>query len=444
MGLINHAYNPASSQPNVESKKPDSVLFSQASYLELEALYNERNPLRGFITLFWVVMAFFFLQNILNSIRDTGSLIGQLTFEMMRKHITELIVADILMLLSASLAFPLQLVISIGVIASQKLQYWVQATFQLLFLAFWSVWIYNRDWYIIQRATLILHTIVSLMKMHSYNSVNQHCFYNYQIYQRAIAKTPNRNLEPTEEGILKAAFSGAAHKVVYPQNVGLSNYLDFLLVPSLIYQLEYPRLERFRPSYFIGKVLALVGTIGLIYIAIEHHLFPLFLSNNALTSPELIIKLAIPFTVVHLLLFYILFEVVCNAFAELTRFADRNFYDDWWNSHNFLEYSSKWNKPVYRFLKEHVFKPFLMRFGFSQRVALILTFLVSSLFHELVMVVTFRKFIFALFLLQMFQIPLIDGMQRRFIVVRPWLGNAIVWVGLCSGIPMLSLLYLTC
>jgi hypothetical protein len=38
------------------------------------------------------------------------------------------------------------------------------------------------------------------------------------------------------------------------------------------------------------------------------------------------VNLALPMVVDYLLIFYIIFEVVCGGFAELTYFADREFY----------------------------------------------------------------------------------------------------------------------
>lgn len=38
------------------------------------------------------------------------------------------------------------------------------------------------------------------------------------------------------------------------------------------------------------------------------------------------------------------FECVCNGFAEFTRFADREFYQDWWNATSMDVFSRKWNK----------------------------------------------------------------------------------------------------
>ena len=38
------------------------------------------------------------------------------------------------------------------------------------------------------------------------------------------------------------------------------------------------------------------------------------------------------FITLYLLAFYVIFECVLNVFAEVTQFADRGFYDAWWNS----------------------------------------------------------------------------------------------------------------
>jgi sterol O-acyltransferase len=50
-----------------------------------------------------------------------------------------------------------------------------------------------------------------------------------------------------------------------------------------------------------------------------------------MTELDAIASLLIPFTVGYMILFYMVFDVACNGFAELTRFADREFYSDWWN-----------------------------------------------------------------------------------------------------------------
>jgi hypothetical protein len=55
------------------------------------------------------------------------------------------------------------------------------------------------------------------------------------------------------------------------------------------------------------------------------------------------IRLSIPNTYIWLLMFYGMFHSYLNFFGELTKFSDRKFYLDWWNSSNFGEYWRLWN-----------------------------------------------------------------------------------------------------
>jgi len=50
-----------------------------------------------------------------------------------------------------------------------------------------------------------------------------------------------------------------------------------------------------------------------------------------------------------------LFENYLQFFAEITQFADRLFYFDWWNSNGIEEFNRKWNRPVHMFLHKHVY-----------------------------------------------------------------------------------------
>ncbi len=48
-----------------------------------------------------------------------------------------------------------------------------------------------------------------------------------------------------EMSILRDALvSKGEENVMFPSNVTYFNYLDYLLVPSLVYELEFPRLKK--------------------------------------------------------------------------------------------------------------------------------------------------------------------------------------------------------
>lgn len=68
--------------------------------------------------------------------------------------------------------------------------------------------------------------------------------------------------------------------------------------------------------------------------------------------------------------------------AELTRFGDRRFYDDWWASTSFSEFSRRWNRPVHEFFLRHAYLDGMRRWGLRPAKALAATFLISIIMHE--------------------------------------------------------------
>jgi len=74
-----------------------------------------------------------------------------------------------------------------------------------------------------------------------------------------------------------------------------------------------------------------------------------------LTYADTCLRLFTPMLIGYMLVFYAIFEGICNLFAEITKFASRQFYDDWYNSTSFDMYARKWNTPVHEFLLRHVY-----------------------------------------------------------------------------------------
>ena len=81
-------------------------------------------------------------------------------------------------------------------------------------------------------------------------------------------------------------------------------------------------------------------------------------------------------------------------------FADRAFYDDWWNSTSWDEFSRKWNRPVHTFLLRHVYASTMSSYKLTRQSAMFVTFLLSAAAHELVMAVVTKKIRFYLFVMQ--------------------------------------------
>jgi sterol O-acyltransferase len=132
--------------------------------------------------------------------------------------------------------------------------------------------------------------------------------------------------------------------ISYPQNLHVGNYVDYLFCPTLCYELEYPRRSHRRWEEIAYKTMAVFGCIFLLTLTSEEFILPVLneahsqlesftsIADKALVLAETISMLLFPFMITFLLVFLVIFEYILGAFAELTRFADRHFYSDWWNS----------------------------------------------------------------------------------------------------------------
>lgn len=117
-------------------------------------------------------------------------------------------------------------------------------------------------------------------------------------------------------------------------------------------------------------------------------------------------------------------------------FADRQFFSDWWNSCDWLEFSREWNIPVHHFFRRHVYSASLNTM--SRPVATIITFLISSLAHELVMGCITRKFRGYGFVAMMLQMPIVMVQRSPWIRKRTLLNNVLFWCSMILGLSMVS------
>ncbi|GAA5899424.1 hypothetical protein JCM6882_009113 [Rhodosporidiobolus microsporus] len=249
------------------------------------------------------------------------------------------------------------------------------------------------------------------------------------------------SVPPGEEGKDEGEREGKKG-VRFPDNVTWYNFIDYLLVPTLVYELEYPRTTSIRPLYLLEKVTATFGTFSLLVLIVEHYVLPVNTGAGDASFVSNLLDLALPFTLCYILIFFIIFECILNFFAEITYFSDRAFYSDWWNSISFDEFSRKWNRPVHTFLLRHVYATSISAYRLSKFSAAFVTFLLSALVHELVMAVVTKKIRLYLFAMQMAQLPLIMLGRAKIFRQHPALGNLFFWTGLLAGFPLLAVCYI--
>ncbi|KAJ3369843.1 hypothetical protein GGF31_004915 [Allomyces arbusculus] len=430
-----------------------SPFRARSSKLDLERLERDKEDFRGFFVLFWIGMGYYVALTVVNNWSSQGTVLGMQTFKLMFAHVFRMLRDDLAMVVSMSGAFIINLLFRYHILRHRAIRLVLHHAFQAVFLLGWLSWIWARDLAWMQTAFLTLHTMAMLLKNHSYLQVNGEL--NELWWEEKSLKAELANIDASTDDADAArerrneiveALDAIDHelqpgRVRYPNNLTPGNFVDYLVCPTLVYQLEYPRTTTIRWGYVAEKSLALAGTIMLMYITVEHYITPVLANLPNITFVQALLQLLFPFMLCYLMVFYIIFECVCNGFAELSRFADRNFYDDWWNSSSFDQFARKWNKPVHEFLLRHVYLESITSYKVSKANATYLTFFFSSCLHELAMIMVSKRVRFYLFALQMFQIPLIWFGRLEWSRRHRVVGNAFFWFGIFAGPPLLAICY---
>jgi len=178
--------------------------------------------------------------------------------------------------------------------------------------------------------------------------------------------------------------------VLSPQEE-LVRYTYFFFCPSLIYRDKYIRIARTNWNNAFAHLFNLLLTVLLTFVIFKAFAIPTFRysSQENFTVRELTRSLFYSMlggVIILILTFFGILHSWLNAFAEITRFADRRFYEDWWNATGFGTYYRKWNMVVHEFLFYYVYKDFI-RFSLgkiNKEIAGFLVFFISAVIHELI------------------------------------------------------------
>ncbi|KAF2153994.1 MBOAT-domain-containing protein [Myriangium duriaei CBS 260.36] len=481
------ATSSARKERRAEQKKR---LFPTVNYTSRVSHFDpksEHADFRGFFVLFWIGLAIMVITTMLRNMKDFGQLLSLRQWETLSANIWEMGASDMVMSASTGLVLPLHLLFKNGrgVLQWDVGGMWIQSAFQLAWLSFWTTWPFIRNWTWTAQVFFTLHLLSLFMKMHSYAFYNGHLAVTLRRLneldnpspltdKQAAVKYPSSHAKIDEIGDeqmrheedkdqsrrssvgqlreeLAYELVSPLGRVTYPQNLTVANYVDFLCVPTLCYEIEYPRTQSRSYMEIFYKTLAVFGCIFLLTVVSDEYIIPALdesavrlrqqhsWSEGALIFAETVSGLLFPFMVTFLLVFLVIFEYLCGAFAEITRFADRQFYSAWWNCLDFLQFSREWNIPVHQFLNRHVYS--VSRTTLSRPVATIITFLISALAHELVMGCITRKFRGYGFVAMMLQIPIIAMQRAPWVRKRKLLNNVLFWCSMILGLSLICALY---
>jgi sterol O-acyltransferase len=456
-------------------------LFHTINYIPRVSHFDpqsEYRDFRGFFVLFWISLTIMVITTGLRNMKETGLPLRVEAYELLSRNVISLALSDAAMVASTALSLPLQRLTrsTNAILRWRRAGIWVQSVYQAGWLTLWSSWPFLLEWTWTAQVFFALHTLTFLMKMHSYAFYNGHLAETERRLRdldkpspatdrgRAV-KYPGspsrlRQMDPdsspeereAEEELtqlrhdLAKELTSPLGQVTYPQNLTLGNYADYVLCPTLCYELEYPRTPCIRWDELFYKTLAVFGCIFLMILISEEFITPVLaesaarlrltsnLSDKALILAETTSLMLFPFMITFLLVFLVIWEYILGAFAEITCFADRHFYSDWWNSTDWMEFSREWNIPVYSFLRRHVYSTTRPLIG--RQFATLITFLISAIGHEIVMACITKKIRGYGFICQMLQLPIVMLQRTPWVRNRRTLNNVCFWCSMILGLSL--------
>jgi hypothetical protein len=95
--------------------------------------------------------------------------------------------------------------------------------------------------------------------------------------EKKEVKTLKRNKpEPTppEKKSIKELSPRPDRPISYPENVTFYNWLDFMMVPTLVYDMHYPRTNRIRVGYLLEKIALIIGIVTFLHLISQYYIVP--------------------------------------------------------------------------------------------------------------------------------------------------------------------------
>lgn len=435
----------------------------------------------GLYTLFWMILALLIIKGLIDYCQVNGTNLRDV--RLLQLFVCDLKVCipiDILMYLSTYFAVFIQWLCKRGIISWRTTGKYMAVGYEVAFFFGWYYVILNvgnMEW--MARIFLYLHSVEFLMKIHSYTFYNGYLWnitweLNYSV--RALAKykdkdvgdgpkgtkgttnnvldTLKRSRDFCESELNSLPISPDSKLKRFPDNVSVENFFMFTMFPTLVYQFDYPRTKHIRWRYVAEKICAILGCMFILLAVAQLYMLPPI--SRALEMREhdwpsltartiewfyLFAETAPAVTFAYMLVFYMIWDAILNLLGELTCFADRYFYGDWWNCVTWSEFSRIWNVPVHKFLLRHVYHGSLNKWKLSKLQATLFTFVISAVFHEFGMYLLLRRLRPYMSLFQLLQLPMTMVSDTKFFKEKQLLKNLLFCVCMCSGPTVMTTLY---
>ncbi|ETO28186.1 hypothetical protein RFI_08945 [Reticulomyxa filosa] len=239
----------------------------------------------------------------------------------------------------------------------------------------------------------------------------------------------------------------------------LESFTYFLFVPTLVYRTSYPRTKDVNwinvCKNFVDVALCMIFT----WVIFCRFCIPIYSKTTAEPGTfsglvSSMVNASLPGVMLLLVGFWGVLHCWMNFWAEMLRFGDRQFYQDWWNARSFAQYYSpllmnlsfdifvcahrRWNCVVHDWIYNYMYLP-VLECGISKSMSMLIVFTTSAAIHEYVLFMA-MKFFYPVLLIMfggigVFFIPLTDMWKNA----RGW--NVFLWSTLLIGQGMLLVLY---
>lgn len=450
-------------EPTFEELSPQTSHLSKHGSRKIVTFNSDFS---GIYILMWMIFGWISIRGLVDySVAHDGNLSEMPIFKAMTEDWGKIFVFDIILWLTSFFTVLIQYLVKWELINWNITGRYISVTYELGHVVIFNILsnlVSEFNW--ITRVFLFLHSIVFLMKMHSFAFFNGYLWNikrELDFSKRALAKYKEVASEDVMETLNRSQtfceyeLSSQSSTITFPNNISFRSYFMFTLFPTLVYQFEYPRTNTIRWWYVLEKLCAIFGIIFLMIMNAQLFVYPACESAMHMaqqTWPDmktstkawfyLLAELIPGMTVEYMLTFYLIWDAILNCVAELTRFADRYFYGDWWNCVIWSEFARIWNVPVHKFLLRHVYHSSMNHWKISTIQATMITFFLSALLHEMCMIIIYKKIRPYLFLFQLSQLPMTFVTAKLGLQRWPMLCNILFIFGVCTGPPVITCLYM--
>lgn len=110
----------------------------------------------------------------------------------------------------------------------------------------------------------------------------------------------------------------------YPRNLNLRDFAAYIPLPSVVYQLEYPRQDHINWSYVADRTAATFGVLGVMHLVSQTYIYPVVVTCMEMTEKGLPIQqrlrefplifgdLLFPLMMEFLLSWYVIWECIVS------------------------------------------------------------------------------------------------------------------------------------